>query len=76
MLFALSSGRFVAVGIATALLLVLLLAFVTYSRRARRSDELRRAAERGGEDRKVCPDCASAVPLDVRVCRHCGYRFA
>jgi membrane protein implicated in regulation of membrane protease activity len=73
--FALSTGRYIAVGIAAVLLLILVLAFVAYTRRARREDDLRRAAERAGRSAKVCPDCASEVRLDAPACPHCGYRF-
>jgi hypothetical protein len=76
MLFALSSGRAVAVAVAAVLLVILVFAFLAYTRRAGRDDHLRRAAERAGDDGKVCPDCASVVPLDTGECRHCGYRFA
>ena len=27
-------------------------------------------------DWKTCPDCASRVPVQARVCRGCGYQFA
>jgi Uncharacterised protein family UPF0547 len=74
--FALETGRLVAVGIAVLLLLVLVLAFVAYTRRARRDDGLRRAAERAGDETKVCPDCASEIAREARACQHCGYKFA
>jgi ribosomal protein L40E len=73
---AISTGRLAAVGVAVLLLLILAMAFMAYTRRARRDDDLRRAAERAGDDAKVCPDCASAIPLDARACQHCGYKFA
>jgi hypothetical protein len=73
--FALDTGRLVAVGIAVLLLLILMLAFVAYTRRARRDDDLRHAAERAGQDAKVCPDCASKIRLEARACPHCGYSF-
>jgi ribosomal protein L40E len=76
MVFALQTGRFVSVVIALLLLFILLGAFVRYTRKASTDDDLRRAAERGGRDAKVCPDCASAVSLDAGVCQHCGYKFA
>jgi hypothetical protein len=25
---------------------------------------------------QICPDCKSEIPVDARVCRACGYRFA
>jgi ribosomal protein L40E len=80
MVFAVDAARCIAVGIAAALLLILVLAFLRYTReghgRGGANDELRRAAVRAGKDTKVCPDCASDVSLDAGVCRHCGYRFA
>ena len=76
MVFALSTGRFISVAVALLLLLILVLAFVRYSSKARAGDPIRRAAERGGRDAKICPDCAAELPLDTRVCKHCGYEFA
>jgi hypothetical protein len=80
MVFALGAARYIAVGIAAVLLLIVVLAFMRYTRRGHAqggaNDELRRAAVRAGKDAKVCPDCASEVALDAGVCRHCGYRFA
>jgi Uncharacterised protein family UPF0547 len=75
MVFALQSGRLISIAVALSLLFILVVAFVRYTRQARTDDDLRRAAERGGRDAKVCPDCASGVRLDAGVCRNCGYRF-
>lgn len=75
MVFALDTGRYIAVGVAVCLLLIIVLAFVAYTRRARRDDDLRRAAERAGQNAKICPDCASETRLEARACPHCGYTF-
>ena len=76
MIFALSTGRLISVAIGLLLLIFLVAAFMRYSRKARTEDGPRRAAQRRGQDAKVCPDCASAVSLDARICRRCGHRFA
>jgi ribosomal protein L40E len=75
MVFALDTGRYIAVALAALLLLILVLAFVTYTRKARTDDGLLLAAKRAGKDTKVCPDCASEAPLEASVCRHCGFEF-
>ena len=80
MVLALNTGNWIAVGAAALLLVIALAAFVAYTRgghrQAGRGDALRRAAKRAGKDAKVCPSCASELPLDERDCRHCGFRFA
>jgi hypothetical protein len=78
MALAVDTAHYVQAGIAAVFLLLVVLAFVRYTRRGGRGagDAHRRAAERAGADAKVCPGCAADAAREAPVCSHCGYEFA
>ena len=70
----LGSAELVIIGLIFALVAVPIGLFVWFVMRRSRSQA---EGSEGGVDgvRKKCPDCAEAVHVEARVCKHCGFRF-